>query len=46
MGFFDTLAIAQEAGKLDTLDFNTSLTLENTFWATLIGGAFMWIRYF
>ncbi len=46
LGFFDTLAIAQEAGKLDTLDFNTSLTLENTFWATLIGGAFMWIRYF
>lgn len=46
MGFFDTLAVAQEAGKLNTLNFSTNFTLENTFWATLIGGAFMWIRYF
>ncbi len=46
LGFFDTLAIAQEAGKLNTLNFSTDLTLENTFWATLIGGGFMWIRYF
>lgn len=46
LGFFDTLAVAQEAGKLNTLDFSTNLTIENTFWATLIGGGFMWIRYF
>lgn len=46
LGFFDTISIAKEAGKLDTLNFSTNITIENTFWATLLGGAFMWIRYF
>ncbi len=46
LGFFDTLAVAKEAGKLDTLDFRTDLTITNTFWATVFGGAAMWIRYF
>lgn len=45
-GFFDTLGAVREAGKLDTLNFSMDLTAENTFWATLIGGGFMWIRYF
>lgn len=46
LGFFDTLKIAQESGKLNTFDFSTNLSATNTFWATLIGGTVMWIRYF
>ncbi|MFI3172549.1 MAG: sodium/solute symporter [Eubacteriales bacterium] len=46
LGFFDTLSIAQEAGKLDTMIFTTDITVENAFWATLIGGFVMWFRYF
>lgn len=42
----DTLAMAKSTGKLDTLNFSTDLTITNTFIATLIGGVFMWIRYF
>lgn len=45
-GLGDTLAAAQAAGKLNALDFSTDITRENTFWATLIGGSVMWIRYF
>lgn len=46
LGFFDTLSVAQEAGKLDALIFNADITTENAFWATLIGGFVMWLRYF
>lgn len=46
LGFFETLAQAKATGKLATLDFRTDVTITNTFWATLIGGSFMWIRYF
>ncbi|MCI6348763.1 MAG: sodium/solute symporter [Negativibacillus massiliensis] len=46
LGFFETLAEAKATGKLNTLDFSTDVTLTNTFWATLLGGTFMWVRYF
>lgn len=46
IGFFDALSVAAKAGKMNTLDFSFDITRENTFWATLIGGGFMWIRYF
>ena len=46
LSFFDTLQLAKESGKLNTLDFRASLTVTNTFWATLFGGTIMWIRYF
>ncbi|MEF9917441.1 MAG: sodium:solute symporter [Lachnospiraceae bacterium] len=46
MNFFDTMNVAQQYGKLNTLDFSTDITATNTFWATLIGGSVMWIRYF
>ena len=46
LNFSDTIRIAQEAGKLNSLNFSTNVTLEHTFWATLIGGGVMWIRYF
>lgn len=46
VGFFDTVAVAQAAGKLSALDFSLDLTRTNAFWATLIGGTVMWIRYF
>lgn len=46
MGFFETLGVAREAGKLNALDFKFSLTNTNAFWASLIGGSVMWIRYF
>ena len=28
------------------MDFSLDITKENTFWASLIGGSVMWIRYF
>ncbi len=46
LGFMDTVSMAQKAGKLNALNFSTDITAENTFWATLIGGSMMWIRYF
>ncbi|MGB5823117.1 MAG: sodium:solute symporter [Proteocatella sp.] len=46
MGFFETLGVARDAGKLNALDFKFSLTNTNAFWASLIGGSVMWIRYF
>ncbi|MTI65105.1 MAG: sodium/solute symporter [Firmicutes bacterium] len=46
MGFFDTLGAAKLDGKLQALDFSFSLTNNHTFWASLIGGTIMWVRYF
>lgn len=46
LSFWDTMRVAGQAGKLDTLDFTTDITVTNAFWATLIGGTFMWVRYF
>lgn len=46
MGFFETLSIAKEAGKLDAINFTFDITYTNSFWMTLFGGTVMWIRYF
>ncbi|MFT5874922.1 MAG: SSS family solute:Na+ symporter [Clostridium sp.] len=46
MGFFETLRVAKEAEKLRALDFKFSITNTNAFWASLIGGTVMWVRYF
>lgn len=46
LGFFETMAEAQELGKLTALDFSLDISRTNAFWATLIGGTIMWIRYF
>lgn len=46
LNFFYILSTAKENGALDTLNFSFDLSKTNTFWATLIGGSAMWIRYF
>lgn len=46
MGFFETIGQAKLAGKLEALNFEFNLTNNNAFWASLIGGTMMWIRYF
>ena len=46
LSLLDTLSVAKESGRLNTLDFSMDITKENTFWASLIGGSVMWIRYF
>ncbi|GAA0182978.1 hypothetical protein SH2C18_52360 [Clostridium sediminicola] len=46
MGLFETLGQAKAAGKFDVFDFNFNLTVTNAFWASLIGGTVMWVRYF
>lgn len=46
MGFFQTLGVARESGKLNALDFKFSMNNSNAFWASLIGGTVMWVRYF
>lgn len=46
LSLLDTLSVAKESGRLNTLDFSLDITKENTFWASLIGGSVMWIRYF
>lgn len=48
IGFFETVRMAGEAGKLNAIDLNWkfSLTNENGLWAALAGGLFMWSRYF
>lgn len=46
LGFFETIGQAKEMGKLTALDFSFDISRTNAFWATLIGGTIMWIRYF
>ncbi len=46
LSIFDTLATVKEAGKLDTMNFALDFHAPNMFWATLIGGGVMWLRYF
>lgn len=46
MSFFETIGAARAAGKLNAFNFSFNLSAENTFWAALIGGTIMWIRYF
>lgn len=46
MGLFETLGQAKAAGKFEVFDFAFSLNKTNAFWASLIGGTVMWVRYF
>ena len=46
MGLFETLGAAKAAGKFETIDFAFSISKTNAFWASLIGGSVMWVRYF
>lgn len=48
IGFLETVHMAAQAGKLRAFDasWQFSLTNENGFWAALVGGLFMWSRYF
>ncbi len=46
LSLFSSLNQAREAGLTQALDFKFSLTKTNTFWASLIGGTFLWVRYF
>ncbi len=42
----ETFAIARETGKLNAIDFSMDLSFTNGFWASLLGGFVMWVRYF
>lgn len=42
----ESFEMAREAGKLQAIDFEFNLTSTNGFWASLIGGFIMWLRYF
>ncbi len=46
LGFLDTIENLRGQGKMQALDFSWDMSSTNTFWATLIGGTIMWIRYF
>lgn len=46
VGFSEALSIAGAAGKLQTVDFNTSPKETYTFWSGLIGGLFLMLSYF
>lgn len=46
VGFFESMSIAKEAGKLNSLDFSMDLQLENGVWVALIGGLFLWLKYY
>jgi len=40
------LAVAGQAGKLDTIDFSFDLSETYTFWSGLLGGLFLMLAYF
>ena len=46
IGFWDTIQVAREAGKLTALDFSLSLEAENGFFVTLLGGGILWMQYY
>jgi SSS family solute:Na+ symporter len=46
MGFFEAMSVAKQEGKLAALDFSADIKLENGVWVALIGGLFMWLKYF
>ncbi|SDP18292.1 sodium:solute symporter family transporter [Halobacillus aidingensis] len=46
VGFFEALGEAKENGKLAALDFSLDVQLENGFWVALIGGTFLWLKYY
>lgn len=46
IGFFETINTAKDAGKINTLDFSFDWQLENGVWVALIGGTFLWLKYY
>jgi len=42
----DALAVAGQAGQLDTIDFSFDLSETYTFWSGLLGGLFLMLSYF
>ncbi|MDT9025654.1 sodium:solute symporter family transporter [Rossellomorea yichunensis] len=46
IGFFEVMKVVKEEGKLDALDFSLDAKLENGVWVALIGGLFMWLKYY
>ncbi|MDT2046791.1 MULTISPECIES: sodium:solute symporter family transporter [Priestia] len=46
IGFFDAMKVVKEEGKLDALNFSFDAKLENGVWVALIGGLFMWLKYY
>ncbi|CAM3720413.1 sodium:solute symporter [Aeromicrobium ponti] len=46
MGFFEAMSVAKQEGKLAALDPSFDIKLENGVWVALIGGFFMWLKYF
>jgi len=42
----ESFEMAREAGKLQAIDFDFNMTSTNGFWASLIGGFIIWLRYF
>jgi Na+/proline symporter len=42
----DALALAQATGRLETMDFSTSLSRPYTVWSGLVGGMFLAMAYF
>ncbi|WP_137789218.1 sodium/solute symporter [Bacillus sp. E(2018)] len=46
IGFFEAMKVVKQEGKLDALDFSLEAQLENGVWVGLIGGLFMWLKYY
>ncbi|HSD28850.1 MAG TPA: sodium:solute symporter [Vicinamibacteria bacterium] len=46
LGVGDALALAQAAGRLDTVDTSLDLTRPYTLWSGLVGGMFLAMAYF
>ena len=46
LGFWEVVQVAKDEGKLIALDFSADVQLENGFWVALIGGLFMWLKYY
>lgn len=44
--FSELIHQARSMGKLDSLNFSMDISSSQTFWATLVGGFFMWLNYF
>lgn len=46
ISLLDTLSLAKAEGKFAMLDFSLNINATGAFWASLLGGTAMWIRYF
>ncbi len=46
VSFFESIADASTSGSLNAFDFSFNLESSTAFYVAVIGGLFMWIRYF